>query len=42
MSCGQLHLAGDRLWRVTVGGPENIADNADAMRFLDSFRLVAE
>ncbi len=39
---GRLHLAGDRLWRVTVGGPENIADNEDATRFLDSFRLVAE
>ncbi len=37
---GQLHLAGDRLWRVTVGGPGEVADGEDASRFLESFRLT--
>ena len=39
---GQLRLDGDRLWRVTVGGPGDVADGEDATRFLSSFRLVAE
>jgi hypothetical protein len=39
---GRLHLSGDWLYRVTVGGPGSIADGADSYRFLDSFRLLGE
>jgi hypothetical protein len=39
---GQLHHAGDRLWRVTVGGPLDVSSGADASRFLDSFRLTGD
>ena len=39
---GRLHLSGDWLYRITVGGPAGIADSADSYRFLDFFRLTGE
>jgi hypothetical protein len=37
---GRIHLSGDWLYRITVGGPGGTADSADSYRFLDSFRLT--
>jgi hypothetical protein len=39
---GRLHLAGERLYRITAGGPGDVADSDDTYRFLDSFRLQEE